>query len=225
MVRIEAATLEFLAKLSRNNNRAWFTNNRALYEAARANFFEATHHLIGEIAKVDPSIIGVEADECVFRIYRDARFSRDKSPYKTNFGAFIKSGGRRTAGGGYYFHVEPGGSMIAAGIYMPPAAELFAIRTAVARKPEELERIINEPGFRRRWGELAEERLKTAPKGFAKDHPAIELLRCKHYIVVRMMSDKEVLSPRYLGKCMEYFMTAVPLNEYINRAIDRKNEH
>jgi len=219
--KVEKTTLEFLAKLAKNNNRTWFQKNRDLYESARDNILDMTRFFIGEIAKFDSSIIGVEEKECLFRIFRDARFSKDKSPYKTNFGAFIKSGGRSTAGAGYYFHVEPGGSMTAGGIYMPPSAELLAIRKAIAKKPEEFEKIIEENKFVRRFGGLADERLKTAPKGFPKDHPAVEHLKWKHYIVFRNYGDRDVLSPRFLDRCLEDYLLMAPLNEYLNRAIGK----
>ncbi len=218
-MKIEKTTLEFLAKLAKNNNRTWFTKNRAEYEAARDNILEVTRFFIGEIAKFDSSIIGVEEKDCLFRIFRDARFSKDKSPYKTNFGAFIKSGGRRTPGAGYYFHVEPGGSMTAGGIYMPPSAELLAIRKAIARKPGEFENLISDAKFTRRFGGLAGERLKTAPKGFPKDHPAIEHLKWKHYTMMRNYSDRDVLSPKYPDRCLEDFFVMEPFNTYINRVM------
>ena len=220
-MKIEKATLEFLAKLAKNNNRPWFQKNRAPYEAARDNILEVTRFLIGEIAKFDSSIMGVEEKDCLFRIFRDARFSKDKSPYKTNFGAFIKSGGRGIAGAGYYFHVEPGNSMTAGGIYMPPAQELLAIRRAIAKRPVDFEKIILDKKFTRRFGGLSDERLKTAPKGFPKDHPAIEHLKWKHYIVFRSYTDRDVLSPRYLDRCLDDFVAMVPFNEYINRVIGR----
>jgi uncharacterized protein (TIGR02453 family) len=220
-MKIEKTTMDFLSKLARNNNRAWFQKNRELYEQSRENVLAATHILIGEIAKFDPSVIGVDEKDCLFRIYRDARFSRDKSPYKTNFGAFIKSGGRSSPGAGYYFHVEPGASITAGGIYMPPAPELLKIRTAIAKHTAEFETIVGDRKFIRRFGGLAEERLKTAPKGFPKDHPAIEHLKWKHYIVVRSYADTSVLSTRHLGNCIEDYMIAAPLNEFINRAIGK----
>lgn len=220
-MKIEKTTLEFLVKLAKNNNRTWFQKNRALYEEARDNILEVTRFLIGEIAKFDSSIMGVEEKDCLFRIFRDARFSKDKSPYKTNFGAFIKSGGRSTAGAGYYFHVEPGNSMTAGGIYMPPAPELLAIRRAIAKRPVEFEKIIFEKKFTRRFGGLSDERLKTAPKGFPRDHPAIEHLKWKHYIVFRNYPDRDVVSPRYLDRCLDDFLAMAPLNEYLNRVIGR----
>jgi uncharacterized protein (TIGR02453 family) len=220
-MKIEKTTMEFLAKLVKNNNRPWFQKNRAPYETARDNILEVTRFLIGEIAKFDSSIMGVEEKDCLFRIFRDARFSKDKSPYKTNFGAFIKSGGRGTAGAGYYFHVEPGGSMTAGGIYMPPAPELLAIRRAIAKRPVDFEKIILDKKFTRRFGGLSDERLKTAPKGFPKDHPAIEHLKWKHYIVFRSYADRDVVSPRYLDRCLEDFVVMAPFNEYLNRVIGR----
>lgn len=218
-MKIEKTTLDFLSALAKNNNRPWFEKNRSRYEDARDNILEATRYLIGEIAKFDPSIMGVEEKDCMFRIYRDARFSKDKHPYKTNFGSFIKSGGRSVPGAGYYFHIEPDNSMTAGGIYMPLSAELLAVRTAIAKKTSEFEAIIQNSNFTRRFGGLSDERLKTAPKGFPKDHPAIEHLKWKHYVVFRTYSDKVVISSSFIEKCLEDFFLMYPLNNFINRAI------
>jgi len=220
-MKIEKTTLEFLTKLAKNNNRNWFQKNRGLYDDSRDNVLAVTHFLIGEIAKFDSSVIGVDEKDCLFRIYRDSRFSNDKTPYKTNFGAFIRSGGRTAAGAGYYFHVEPGASMTGGGIYMPPAAELLAIRKTIAKNSAEFEKIIEDGKFTRRFGGLTDERLKTAPRGFPKDHPAIEHLKWKHFIVSRNYGDRDVLSPRFLDSCLEDFMTMAVFNDYLNHAIGK----
>lgn len=221
-MKIELKTIEFLSALSKHNNRIWFQKNRLWYEEARNNVLEATRYLIGEIAKFDPSIMGVEEKDCMFRIFRDARFSKNKQPYKTNFGSFIKRGGRSVPGAGYYFHIEPNNSMTAGGIYMPPSQELLAVRTAIAKKPSEFEAIIYNKNFIRRFGGLSDERLLTAPKGFPKDHPAIEHLKWKHYVVFRTYSNNAVVSPSFFDKCMEDFFLMYPLNEFINRAISNR---
>ncbi len=213
---IQKETLDFLRKLSRNNNRPWFAKNRPLYEAARENVLDATMYLIGEIAKFDESVQGVSPEECLFRIFKDARFSRDKSPYKTNFGAFIKSGGRSIPGAGYYLHLSPGDSLISGGIYMPPAQQLLAIRSSIARDSRPLKKILAAPGFKREFGSLDCERLKTAPKGFPKDHPDIELLKFKHYYVWRGLSDRDVLSRDFLKKCVRSCMILSPFVGYVN---------
>ncbi len=214
MIRRE--TLEFLRKLARNNNRAWFAKNRPLYEAARENVLDATMYLIGEIAKFDESVQGVGPDECLYRIFKDTRFSRDKSPYKTNFGSFIKSGGRSIPGAGYYLHLSPGDSFVSGGIYMPPAQQLLAIRNSIARNSRPLKKILAARDFIKEFGSLDCEALKTAPKGFPRDHPDIELLKFKHYFVYRELSDREVLSRDFLKKCVHSFMILSPFVRYLN---------
>ncbi len=213
---IEKKTLDFLKSLSAHNNREWFNDNRKEYEAARRNVLDITMYLIGEIAKFDESVQGVGAEECLFRIYKDARFSRDKSPYKTNFGSFIKSGGRRIPGAGYYLHIEPGNSLLSGGVYMPPAPLLYSIRSIIAQKPEAFEKILNSREFKKEFGGLADETLKTAPKGFPRDHPAIEFLRYKHYYVMRNVDARELLAADFLHRCVNSFMIVSPFVRFLN---------
>ncbi len=213
---IKKQTLDFLKKLTADNSRAWFNANRPLYDAARANMLEFVTLLLGEISKFDHTVTGVAPEDCLFRIFRDARFSREKTPYKTNFGAFMKGGGRSTPGAGYYLHIEPGGSFVSGGIYMPPAPLLLAIRTAIARDPSPFKKIITAPEFVRMFGGLSGETLVTAPKGFPRDHPEIDLLRYKHYMVFRAVSEKTVLSRDFPSLCVEAFMAMRKFNAYLN---------
>jgi uncharacterized protein (TIGR02453 family) len=216
---IKKGTLEFLKKLESNNKREWFAENRGIYEAARENVLQLAMYLIGESGKFDPSVQGVDPEDCLFRIYKDTRFSRDKTPYKTNFGMFIKGGGRRTPGAGYYMHIQPGNSFVSGGIYVPPGPVLLTIRNAIAAKPAAFRKILDNQEFRKTFGELADETLKTAPKGFPRDHPAIELLKYKHYYVMKYMSDREVLSPDLPRRCVQAFMVASPFVKFLNAAI------
>ncbi len=216
---IQRKTLEFLKKLSANNSREWFHANRALYDAARADVAEFVTLLLGEMSKFDHTLTGVEAEDCLFRIFRDTRFSREKTPYKTNFGSFMKSGGRTTPGAGYYLHIEPGNSFVSGGIYMPPAPLLLAIRTAIARDPAPFKKIIAAPALVKLFGGLSGETLLTAPKGFPRDHPEIELLRYKHYMVFREIPEKTVLSKEFASVCIEAFMAMRKFNAYLNEVM------
>ncbi len=216
---IEKATLDFLKDLARHNDRAWFDANRDRYRAAAANVRDAAMLLLARIERFDPSVVGVGPDECLFRIYRDTRFSRDKTPYKTHIGIFMKRGGRSTTGAGYYLHLEPGACMYGGGIYLPAAPELKAIRAAIVDRTAEFRKILNAKPFVAEFGELDDLRLKTAPKGYAKDHPAIELLRYTSFTVTAGLPDRRVLSADFPDECARVFKLMKPLNDFINGAI------
>jgi uncharacterized protein (TIGR02453 family) len=129
--------LTFLKDLEQNNNREWFNDNKKRYEESRDKVIFLTELMINEIGKFDSQVRGLSPKECVFRIFRDVRFSKDKRPYKTNFGSFICKGGRKSMNPGYYFHIQPGNSFIGGGIYMPPAVPLKAIRNFMAENADE----------------------------------------------------------------------------------------
>ncbi len=213
------ATLDFLKKLKRNNKKEWFQENRALFDAANAEFLEFVTGLIAGIAKFDRSVSGVRAKDCTFRIYRDVRFARDKSPYKTNFGANIVGGGKKSGRAGYYLHVEPGECMLGGGIWMPEAPVLMRLRRTIAEAPRPFEKILSAAPFRKTFGGLWEhEKLKTVPRGFEKDHPAAELLKHKSYVVVHGISDAAVQQKDFSKKAAGVFGTMKPFIEYLNRA-------
>ena len=163
-------TIDFLKKLDKNNDRDWFNANKASYVRANDNVIALTGDLIGRIAKFDPAVAGLDPKSCVFRIYRDTRFSKDKSPYKTNMGAFIAPGGRKGMAPGYYFHVQPGMFFAAAGKHMPDAGELLKMRNYIAANPKGFRKIVEGKKFRERFGELHGDRLVKPPKGFAPNH-------------------------------------------------------
>ena len=165
MVQIHKTTLEFLNGLKHNNNREWFLKNQAAYKDAKLNFETFVQEIINQIIVFDPIMKGLEVKSCIFRINRDIRFSNDKSPYKSNFGAFIVRGGKMNGDkfAGYYFHIEPGGSMIAGGAYVPPSQWLNAIREKISDEPDEFLKIINDKNFKKYFGNIEGEKLKTAP--------------------------------------------------------------
>lgn len=207
--------LKFLSDLTKNNNREWFNDNRKRYEESRDKVIFLTEVLINEIGKFDPAVSGLSPKDCVFRIFRDVRFSKDKRPYKTNFGSFICKGGRKKVNPGYYFHIEPGNSFIGGGIYMPPAESLRAIRNYMAEHGDAFLEIITEPTFKKKFPAMYDDKLKTAPKGFPKDHEFIELLRYKSFIFSKELSDDLVRSENYIESMVQHFAELHSVNAYL----------
>ncbi|MEP6849971.1 MAG: DUF2461 domain-containing protein [Acidobacteriota bacterium] len=196
MLRTE--TLTFLKKLDKNNDREWFNVHKDQFIAAKENIAALTGNLIGQISKFDPEISGTLAEDCVFRIYRDVRFSKNKNPYKNNLGAYIAPGGRKSNLPGYYFHIQPGHCFIAAGLHMPESADLLKVRKAIDAQPKEFLKIVNAKGFKDRFGEPHGEKLKLMPKGFPADHPLIEFLKMKSMTASReYKNDNIVLGQDY----------------------------
>ncbi len=212
-------TLDFLKKLEKNNNREWFTANKKLFENANNNVIAVTDDLIGRISKFDPSVAGLDPKSCVFRIYRDVRFAKDKSPYKTNLGAFIAPGGKKTMSPGYYFHVQPGMLFAAAGKHMPDSSELLKIRKAVAANTKDFRKIVEAKKFVDRFGELHDEKLSRPPKGFAADHEAVEYLKLKSFTVTEEFSAKDATSKDYPKMLVESFKASFPLIEFLRKAL------
>ena len=212
--------LQFLKELSQNNNREWFQKNKSWYDESREKVIFLTEVLINEIGKFDASVRGLQAKDSMFRIFRDVRFSHDKRPYKTNFGSFICRGGRKSMNPGYYFHLEPTECFVAGGIYMPSVEPLRAIRNYLAGHAEEFIEITGDPDFKNNFPEMYEDKLKTAPKGFPKDHEYLELLKYKSFIFSKAFNDREVKSDNYVEKMVDAFRIVVPLNEFLYRALD-----
>jgi uncharacterized protein (TIGR02453 family) len=218
---IEKTTLDFLSKLKKNNNKEWFDKNRSTYEEVKKNHQGFINELIQAVAKFDPSVKMLEAKQCVFRINRDIRFSNDKTPYKTNLGADISPGGKKANSAGYYIHLQPGGSFLAGGMWQPPAPELNAIRQEIDYNSKELKKILNNKDFKKYFGDLSEEdKVKTAPKGYDKTHPEIELLKLKSFLVIHDLTDKEVLSKDFLKQCSMIFKAMYPFNKFLRTAVD-----
>ncbi len=218
METIKKSTLDFLTAIKCNNNRDWFNANRPLYLEAKENFEAFVQEIIDRIIAFEPLMKGLEAKSCVYRINRDIRFSNDKSPYKTHLGAFIIRGGKNNGDkyAGYYFHIEPGKSIMAGGAYMPPSPWLSSIREKISEQPEEFIKIINSKEFIKYFGGIDGEKLKTAPKGYPSNHPHIELLRFKSYLVVNEASDKMVLRDDFKDHVLKVFKAMKPLNDFLN---------
>jgi uncharacterized protein (TIGR02453 family) len=223
MTAISKKTMQFLSELKQNNVRDWFLDNKNRFDEAKQEFEAFIDALILEIAKFDPSISHHKAKDCIFRIYRDVRFSKDKSPYKTHFGAHITAAAKRSeihSRAGYYIHVEPGGSMLAGGAYLPQGPWLKAIRQEIAYNADEFKKILNNDDFKKYFGSIEGEQLKKAPKGYEPDHPEIELLKYKSFLASHKINDKNVTSESFLKHASEVFKALFPFDQFLNRATD-----
>jgi len=217
MPQLSKSTLTFLSDLRLNNDRDWFNVNRKRYTEARSDFESFVQAVIDEIVRFDPIYKGLEAKSCIFRINRDTRFSKDKSVYKTNFGAFMVRGGKKNGDRfpGYYLHLEPGESFVAGGSYIPPTPWLSAIRQKIDLNGDELLRIINTSEYRKYFDGLDGEKLKVPPRGYPKDHPHIELLKMKSFLADRNFTDKDVVSPGFFEVIVSAFRSMKPLNDFL----------
>lgn len=214
--------LSFLEALRPNNNREWFNENKALYEAAKADFETICKELVVEIGQFDNDIKSLNYKDCIFRIYKDTRFSHDKSPYKNHFGAFFASGGgRKSERSGYYFHVEDGGSFLASGVWSPPPALLKALRQSVYDNIEELTEIRSEKEFQQYFPKFYDDdKLKTVPRGFPKEFHEAELLKLKHYMVEYKLTSETLNSQHIARDVAKIFSTSYPLNQFLNYTVD-----
>jgi len=211
---------QFLEDLKENNTREWFTANKLLYETAYRQVEAFVQQVIDGVVGFDKDIEPVAASRCIFRIYRDVRFSKDKLPYKTNFGASIAKGGRKMGTAGYYLHLEPGGSFVGGGIYMPEAATLKNIRSEIYFNSTEFTSILKEKEFKKIYGGLGDfDKLKKAPKDFPADFTDIELLKYRSYICMREVTKKEALSADYAELVIKSFKAMKPFVDFLNRGI------
>ncbi|MFT6796274.1 MAG: hypothetical protein ACJART_001413 [Maribacter sp.] len=188
---ITKSTLDFLKELKKNNNRDWFTEHKKTFKTHESQV-KVFLNQVTELMRTHDEIEKLK----VFRIYRDVRFSKDKTPYKYNFsGSMLRAG--KTRRGGYYIHIQPKGSFIATGFWNPEKEDLFRIRKEWEVDASDFRDILNDKGFNSIWGELAGEELKTAPKGFDKEHPNIDLIRKKQFIFVKNFTDAEVTASNF----------------------------
>ena len=217
--------IAFLRELIANNHKEWFDANRQYYKEVQNEFNRFIDRLIPEIRTFDPTIGAITAKDCVYRIYRDVRFSNDKTPYKNHFGAYIAQGGRKSQTGGYYFHIEPANagylnhSMWAGGIYSPDASVLKAIRTDICEYIEEYKAIIQNKDFTDTFKWFDGNMLTTAPKGFPKDFPDIELIKRKDYTYYRNIDEQTLTSDGLLEESIRVYKLMLPFNRFMNRAI------
>lgn len=224
---IGSGVLPFLRKLKKNNKREWFLENKKEYQAARAGFIDFIQNVTFGTMLFDPSLKEMidhgELGYKIFRINRDVRFSANKNPYKENFGASIGTNPHQVHNPMYYLHVEPGNSFLAGGIYMPEKPYLNAIRDDIVRDSSRLRKILAEKEFQKAFGGLSQTHtLKTAPRGYPKDHPDIDLLRLKSFIVVQDLNEKDLTKKDFLSQVLESYKTMFPLVKYLSN-IDVQN--
>lgn len=214
---IDSSTLKFLKNLTKNNNRDWFNENKGLYLSAQQNIISFTENLIEEISYFDEEILKIDPKKAVFRIYRDIRFSKDKIPYKTHFGAGLGMGkGSRISG--YYLHIEPGKSFLAGGIYQPESSVLKEIRKEVSMNSAEFLKILDEKSFRNNFRGLSvESKLKRVPNDFEKDDPMAEFLKLKNYIVSHPISDDDLQDENAVQHFAQIFRSLKPLNDFLEK--------
>jgi uncharacterized protein (TIGR02453 family) len=210
----------FLQALNKNNNRPWFEKNKGRYLEVKESFDQFIADLLDELIKVDESLAGLNPKKLTFRIYRDVRFSKDKKPYKTNMGAGFSPGGKLIQEPGFYLHIEPGKSFVAGGLYMPDPGNLAKIRQEIDYNSNSILRILNEKKFKKLFPSLDDfDKLKTAPKGYPKDHPHLSLLQHKSFIVSHAFKDKEVTDKKFLKQVAATAKAIKPLNDFLKEAI------
>ncbi len=220
MTNIAPDTLQFLRDVKHNNNREWFATQKHRYVAARENIGKWLGELIAMMKQSDDRIL-VNPPRGVGRIYRDIRFSPDKTPYRTYLGAMIfRAPEDRNCE--FYIHFEPGNIFAGGGIYMPDPAQLKLIRDDIAYSTKELEKIVKKPEFKKYFGEIIGDKLQRAPKGFSPEHPAIEWLRFKQFLILRSFTDKQVLQKNFQEEVYKTFLAARPLFDHIDRALNFK---
>ena len=212
---MQSSTLQFLKNLVKNNNRDWFNENKTLYLAAQQDVVSLVEELINEIAIFDEEVGRLDAKKSVFRIYRDTRFSKDKIPYKTNFGAGLGMGkGNKVSG--YYLHIEPGKSFLAGGVYSPEPSVLKTIRQEISAFGNEFLELLEKVEFRNYFRGLSvEDKLKKVPQGFEKDDKMAEYLKLKHFVVMHPVSDEQLLAENAVKEFAEIYKAIKPLNDFL----------
>lgn len=218
-------SLAFLDDLKANNHRDWFMANKKRYEAYKKEYLQLAGDLLGKLKILDPKLAQLEPKDCQFRINRDIRFSADKSPYKTHMGLWFSPGSKNHNRPGYYVHIEKSGSFIAGGFYQPEADELKKVRKEIAFFHDDLEAILSDPEFKSVFGDLDRENaLKTVPKGYEKDHPAIAFLKLKGFTATSPFPASDVLKKDFAEKTASRLILLKPLNDFIDRALDEAED-
>jgi uncharacterized protein (TIGR02453 family) len=221
---LQAKTLQFLKDLIANNNREWFQENRKRYDDAKADMEKLVSYLIKEVQSFQ-DLGNLQVKDCIFRINRDVRFSKNKEPYKNNLAAGIGPGGRSSGKVDYYLHIQPDGqSFLGGGMWAPTPDQLAKYRQEIDYNAQELKNIIEEKEFKDYFPEIHGEVLKTTPKGYAKDHSEIELLRRKELFFVHKFSDREVTSKDFADKVVEGIRLLKPYCDYMNYILDHTED-
>jgi len=218
---LRSSTLKFLKELSKNNNKPWFDKHREQYDIAKNDFILTVAQLIKGIAAFDPSVAKLEAKNCIFRINRDVRFSKNKDPYKNNMAAYFNKDGKKGLGAGYYLHIEPGKSMAAGGIWMPESPVLAGIRQEIDYGFSDWKKIVEGRAFKKMFSDgLQGDTLSRHPKNYDETNPAIEYIKMKSFIVTRPFTDTEVQHKSFTREVSKTFQAMKPLVDFLNHAIE-----
>ena len=217
---IKQETLDFIKDVAEHNDRDWFAENKHRYETARTDLFTLIEKLIPELAAIDPAFpIDTPAKKCLMRIYRDVRFSKNKDPYKSNYGITFDVKGRGVTTPDYYLHIQPGKSFLGVGFWMPEPSVLKKIREEIDYNAAEFLEIIDNPDFKKIFKLSQEDKLKNAPKGYETSHPQIELLKLKSYIAIYNLEDKELLNKEIVNKLTTAFKVINPFVLFLRNAV------
>lgn len=219
---IKPETLNFIADVAANNNREWFTENKKKYELAKADVLSFVDLLIPQLAAADPAFpVETQSKKCLLRIYRDVRFSKNKDPYKNNYGIYFAVNGKGVNEPGYYLHIQPGACFFAAGLWMPEAADLKKVREEIDYNTSEFLGIIEAKDFTNTFQLSEEDKLKKAPKGYDTDHPQIELLKLKSFIATFPIKDEEFFKPAIVDKLKKAFKSVYPFIVFLRKAVEQ----
>lgn len=216
-VNIQSSQFEFLKQLKKNNNRDWFNKHKERYLTEQANVILFADALVHEMNKHDV-IENENGKSTLFRIYRDVRFSKDKSPFKTCFSGNVKRA-TKARRGSYYFHIEPGNCFAGGGFWEPNPDDLKRIREEISADPTPMRKILASKTVKNYFGEIYGEQLKTTPKGFSPDDPALDLLRYKQFTFIRHFSDREVMAPSFLKELNATFKAMRPFLDYMSEVL------
>ena len=221
---LQNTTLTFLKNLQKNNSKTWFDTNRPKYEIAKADFVELVKTTLAGFIKKDKTLDTLTFKDCMFRINRDVRFSKNKAPYKTNMALYFVKGGKKSNLAGYYFHCEPGGkSFVGGGLYGGEADQIKKVRQEIDYNWKEFSGIINNKTFKKYFGDLSRDMansLQREPKGYEKDNPAIDYLKMKSWVASMPISDADLTDPHLSKKIIEAFAAMQQLNHFFNRALE-----
>lgn len=219
-MNMNAEILAYLRELQENNNREWFHANKARFDALREGFLEQVQTLIHRIALFDPELVGVEAKDCFFRIYRDIRFSPNKTPYKIHFAAYMAQGGRASDRAGYYIHLEPGDCLLSGGVWCPPPPLLKKLRQDIYDHADEFTAILENPTFKSTYPLLEGEMLKRMPAGYPADSPYGYILKHKDFSVASSRSETFFNESDWMERAVESYRLLLPFNRFLNETVD-----
>jgi uncharacterized protein (TIGR02453 family) len=217
---MQKTTIDFLKNLKKNNNREWFEQNRAKYEAAKEDFLSLVDYGIQYLGTLDSRYLDLKPKDCIFRINRDVRFSNDKSPYKTNMGAAFHTGGKKSGDAAFYFHLQPGASFVGGGLWHPEADKLKKVRQEIDYQLDAFKKIVLKKDFINTFGELsAEDKLKNVPKGYEVENKAAEYLKLKSFVAAKSLHDDDLLESSPEKIIQQSFKAINPFIQFLNNAL------